>query len=205
MSTESMKMGWRCMLNSVSRHEASPTHERYLCSPTPDPGGRGYTIGYGHWQPREDLLPMLRNQSEAWQLLRADLNLTWMKMTKRSVIAEALEALLEGSEQNVCQLVVLTEMAYQMGVSGLEGFVEALAYTTRHRFGLAGQEMLRSEWAVQTPSRAYELSARYRLSEYFPRDRICRIGQDYSPPQDWGIVPKPQAAVAQVTNSKEAI
>lgn len=53
---------------------------------------------------------------------------------------------------------VLLNMAYQMGVQGLLGFKNTLKTIERGEYTKAGQEMLQSLWARQTPERAKRLS-----------------------------------------------
>lgn len=53
---------------------------------------------------------------------------------------------------------VLVEMVYQMGVTGVRGFVRALAALARQDWGAAADEMLSSVWARQTPARANVLA-----------------------------------------------
>ena len=53
---------------------------------------------------------------------------------------------------------VLVEMSYQMGLSGLCKFKNALKYMEFHNWGKAADEMLMSRWNSQTPKRAKELS-----------------------------------------------
>ena len=54
--------------------------------------------------------------------------------------------------------LVLVNMCFQMGVSGLLGFRKFLSYLQKKRFDKAGEEMLNSKWAKEdSPSRAFEL------------------------------------------------
>jgi lysozyme len=52
---------------------------------------------------------------------------------------------------------VLFEMAYQMGVAGVLGFKNMLAYLQKKEYAKASFAMLGSKWAKQTPKRAKEL------------------------------------------------
>ena len=53
---------------------------------------------------------------------------------------------------------VLLEMAYQMGVSGVSKFKNALKHMRNGEWNKAADEMLLSRWYKQTPKRAKELS-----------------------------------------------
>lgn len=53
---------------------------------------------------------------------------------------------------------VLYEMAFQMGVKGLLGFVNTLALIEGGKYEAAASAMLNSKWAKQTPARAKALS-----------------------------------------------
>lgn len=54
---------------------------------------------------------------------------------------------------------VVVAMAYQMGPAGLQGFTKFLTYCLQNDWGNAADEMLDSEWARQTPSRAKRMAA----------------------------------------------
>jgi len=53
---------------------------------------------------------------------------------------------------------VLVEMSYQMGLSGVCKFKNALKYMEHQNWEKAADEMLMSRWHRQTPNRARELS-----------------------------------------------
>ena len=53
---------------------------------------------------------------------------------------------------------VLVEMSYQMGLSGVCKFKNALKYMEHQNWEKAADEMLMSRWYRQTPNRAKELS-----------------------------------------------
>lgn len=58
--------------------------------------------------------------------------------------------------------MILANMAYQMGVRGLLMFTKTWKYLEGWEFEKAGEEMLDSLWAIQTPLRAVELSKRMK-------------------------------------------
>lgn len=56
------------------------------------------------------------------------------------------------------RFLVLVNMCFQMGISGLLGFRKFLDYLRRGKFDKAGAEMLDSKWAREdSPKRAIEL------------------------------------------------
>ena len=73
--------------------------------------------------------------------------------------AESVEKILPWSaDLSEDHFLVLVNMCFQMGVSGLLGFRKFLGYLQKKRFDKAGEEMLNSKWAKEdSPSRAFEL------------------------------------------------
>ena len=57
---------------------------------------------------------------------------------------------------------VVTNMCYQLGVSGFSKFKKTIYYLETEQYEDASLEMLNSLWAKQTPNRARELSERVR-------------------------------------------
>ena len=53
---------------------------------------------------------------------------------------------------------VVTEMCYQLGVTGFSKFIKTITYLKDKDFKSASVEMLDSRWAKQTPNRAKEMS-----------------------------------------------
>ena len=53
---------------------------------------------------------------------------------------------------------VITNMCYQLGVTGFSKFKKTIKLLKDHKFKSASIEMLDSKWALQTPNRAEELS-----------------------------------------------
>lgn len=62
------------------------------------------------------------------------------------------------SQLNQARKEVLIEMVFQMGVYGVSRFKRFLAAALKEDWSGAAKEMLDSKWALQTPSRAKELS-----------------------------------------------
>lgn len=54
--------------------------------------------------------------------------------------------------------MILVEMSYQMGVSGVLNFRKMIGAIKRDDYISASKEMLNSQWATQTPSRAKKLA-----------------------------------------------
>ena len=54
--------------------------------------------------------------------------------------------------------MVLTEMAYQLGATGLADFIKTREFVNAQQFNRAAAEMLDSRWAEQTPERARRLA-----------------------------------------------
>ena len=89
------------------------------------------------------------------------------KEISEKILVETLEALIKRVKdkfswlENAPQEVedVLVEMSYQMGVSGVSKFKNALKYMEHNNWTRAAEEMLDSKWHRQTPNRAKELSS----------------------------------------------
>ena len=57
---------------------------------------------------------------------------------------------------------IVTEMCYQLGVTGFSKFKKTIAYLQNKEWKNASIEMLDSRWAKQTPNRAKEMSNRVK-------------------------------------------
>ena len=57
---------------------------------------------------------------------------------------------------------IVTEMCYQLGVTGFSKFKKTIAYLQNKEWRNASIEMLDSRWAKQTPNRAKEMSNRVK-------------------------------------------
>lgn len=53
---------------------------------------------------------------------------------------------------------VLYEMAFQLGIGGLQGFPKMIVAIRDHDYKTASKEMLNSAWHIQTPGRCEELA-----------------------------------------------
>jgi len=54
--------------------------------------------------------------------------------------------------------IIITEMCYQLGVTGFSKFKKTISYLQDKQWKNASIEMLDSRWAKQTPNRAKEMS-----------------------------------------------
>ena len=57
---------------------------------------------------------------------------------------------------------IVTEMCYQLGVTGFSKFKKTITYLQNKQWDDASVEMLDSRWAKQTPNRAKEMSERVK-------------------------------------------
>lgn len=113
-------------------------------NPYLDQSGRIH-IGYGH-SITVDIAERLLEEDMADALAAA-----------RRVVGEVAWA-----ELTTARRQVLAEMAYMLGETGLSGFENMLAATRTGDYALAADELLDSELAAQSPSRATRLAALMR-------------------------------------------
>ena len=109
----------------------------------------GWTIGIG--RNLEDV--GLRSEAEAKFLLRSDISAVQKELRERLPWFEDLDP----DRQQV-----LTNMAFNLGVTGLIRFSKTLSYVESGLYEQAADEMLRSRWADQVGKRATELSQRMK-------------------------------------------
>ena len=72
------------------------------------------------------------------------------------------------SKMNEDRQVVLLDMAYELGIKGIENFTRMIKELSNSCYILASQEMMDSEWAKQVPARAKELSEAMFTGVYNP-------------------------------------
>lgn len=121
--------------------ESIKLHEGFRGYPYKDTKGL-LTVGYG------TLFPLTKDEASlllSWRLNkiigRLDKKLPWLKQQPKEVRE------------------VIYEMSYQMGVNGVIGFKDTLAYLKARDYKNASVEMLDSKWAREdSPTRARELS-----------------------------------------------
>ena len=111
------------------------------------------TVGYGHKVTKVDGLKVgdTIDDAKADQLFNQDIEKA--KSGAKTVITN-FDALPDEVRH------ILTEMVYQMGASGVKKFENTLEHIKNGDYKKAAQEMLNSEWAKQTPSRAKALAER---------------------------------------------
>lgn len=117
-------------------------HEGFRREAYPDPltGAEPYTFGHGlTWITEEESRRIVADRLID---LRTSLFATqpWLSSQPNEVVD------------------ILVEMAFQMGVAGVNGFTGMLGAIQSNDYRRAADEMLDSRWARQTPSRAKELS-----------------------------------------------
>lgn len=99
------------------------------------------TVGYG-----TDLVASPLTGEEGLFLLHFRMERKWAELTmRRPWLVELPDA----------AKIVLIDMAYQMGVSGLLKFKRMFGALQQGDFGLAAEELLDSRYAKQTPRRAH--------------------------------------------------
>lgn len=96
-------------------------------------------------------------RDEATYLLRNDI------LKKKSQVIGRMPWVLDLSEE---RQAVLYNMAFQMGIDGLMGFVNTLELIKRGQYVAAAAGMLNSLWAKQTPERAQRLAKQMSTNEW---------------------------------------
>ncbi len=133
-------------------------HEGLRLKPYKDTLGF-WTVGYGRCLDTKPLTDVERNIvgnpfdgisiCEAEYLLDNELNEVIDKLEKQLYFFVSLPDKVK---------VVLVDMAYNLGISGLLKFRQTLEYISKGNYSLAADEMLKSKWAKQVGYRAVELS-----------------------------------------------
>ena len=131
------------LLTSVLEHEGF-REKPYQCSEGV------WTIGHG----LTDL-----TESESEEIVANRLEDLYDRLEEKHT---CLESYKYGTRLRI--LNVLTEMAFQMGWTGLHKFVKMFEAISNHDLGLAAVEMLDSKWAKQTPGRANGLARKLRTA-----------------------------------------
>lgn len=111
----------------------------------PDPltGGHPWTIGVGHTG-NDVHEGWTISHEQALEFLYNDL------VSRENLLVEYLPLYLKLDD---ARRSVLLGMAFNMGVSGVIGFHDMINYLTIGNYTLAAQEMGRSKWSKQVPSR----------------------------------------------------
>jgi lysozyme len=130
------------LLTSVLEHEGF-REKPYQCSEGV------WTIGHG--------LTYL-TESESEEIVANRLEDLWDRLSEK----HNLHSYVCGTRLRI--LDVLTEMAFQMGWTGLHKFVKMFEAINNNDLELASREMLDSKWAKQTPGRANGLARKLRTA-----------------------------------------
>jgi lysozyme len=112
------------------------------------------TIGYGHLLTEDD------DFEEGIQYDKSLLEILFDKDFNRS--AYNAEQLLEGID--ICDIAreIIVEMVFQLGVGGVSKFKKMFEALRKKDYNEAAEQMLNSQWRVQTPKRCEELSSLMR-------------------------------------------
>ena len=112
------------------------------------------TIGYGHLLTEDD------DFEEGIQYDKSLLEDLFDKDFNRS--AYNAEQLLEGID--ICDTAreIIVEMVFQLGIGGVSKFKKMFEALRKKDYNEAAEQMLDSQWRVQTPKRCEELSSLMR-------------------------------------------
>ena len=139
---------------------------------TPYKDTRGnWTVGYGHTGP--DVAPGKSiSQAQADDLHQQDL---------AKAEQGARDAVPNFDQLSPARQAVAINMAYQMGPAGVKGFEKAIAAVGKGDYATASDEMLKSDWAKQTPARAQRLSDQMRTGDVLGTD-VAGTGGSFEAP-----------------------
>lgn len=112
------------------------------------------TIGYGHLLTEDD------DFEEGIQYDKSLLEILFDKDFNRA--AYNAEQLLEGID--ICDTAreIIVEMVFQLGIGGVSKFKKMFEALRKKDYNEAAEQMLDSQWRVQTPKRCEELSSLMR-------------------------------------------
>ena len=112
------------------------------------------TIGYGHLLTEDD------DFEEGIQYDKSLLEVLFDKDFNRS--AYNAEQLLEGIDICDAAREIIVEMVFQLGIGGVSKFKKMFEALRKKDYNEAAEQMLDSQWRVQTPKRCEELSSLMR-------------------------------------------
>ena len=121
-----------------------------------DPIGKVWTVGYGHTGP--DV-----TEGTVWTLAQAEAALAEDLNTAADEVDRAFPW---AESMGVVRWSVLVNMAFNMGLDGLEEFHMMLAAAQRGDWVEAAAQMLESLWATQVKGRALRLAQQMRTGEW---------------------------------------
>ena len=81
-------------------------------------------------------------------------------------MAEVYKALPWVEQLDDARKAILISMAFQMGLTGLQGFKNTLAMVQAGKYKEAADGLLNSKWAQQTPNRAKRHAEQMRTGEW---------------------------------------
>ena len=134
----------------MSLAERLMEHEGFIPKIYKDTRGLA-TIGYGHLVTKQD--PFIENveypEEELYDLFLKDLQKA--KNGAEEIVGHIKELHPTAKE-------IITEMVYQLGVTGVRRFLKTLLHLENRDYKNASLEMLDSAWRKQTPKRCEKLS-----------------------------------------------
>ena len=141
------QMDYQEVKNRIKKHEGFKSEVYY------DSLGKA-TIGYGHLLTEDD------DFIEGIQYDKSILDNLFDKDFNRA--AYNAEQLLEGID--ICDTAreVIVEMVFQLGIGGVSKFKKMFEALRNKNYNKAAEEMLDSQWRVQTPKRCEELASLMR-------------------------------------------
>jgi lysozyme len=135
------------LIEMLKRHEGVRSHV-YLCS-------EGYeTIGVGR-NIADSGLGL--SDDEVEYLLNNDIERVRQELTDNYFWFPALNEARQDAMIDIC---------FNLGLTRLRGFVNALEAMSREQFDLAADEFMDSRWATQVGNRANEITEMIRVGEY---------------------------------------
>ena len=135
------------LIEMLKRHEGVRSHV-YLCS-------AGYeTIGVGR-NIAESGLGL--SDDEVEYLLNNDIERVRQELTDNYFWFPALNEARQDAMIDIC---------FNLGMTRLRGFVNALEAMSREQFDVAADEFMDSRWATQVGNRANEITEMIRVGEY---------------------------------------
>ena len=135
------------LIEMLKRHEGVRSHV-YLCS-------AGYeTIGVGR-NIAESGLGL--SDDEVEYLLNNDIERVRQELTDNYFWFPALNEARQDAMIDIC---------FNLGLTRLRGFVNALEAMSREQFDVAADEFMDSRWATQVGNRANEITEMIRVGEY---------------------------------------
>ena len=134
----------------MSLEERLMEHEGFIPKIYKDTRGLA-TIGYGHLVTKQD--PFIEDveypEEELYDLFLKDLQKA--KNGAEEIVGHIKELHSTAKE-------IITEMVYQLGVTGVRRFLKTLLHLENRDYKNASMEMLDSAWRKQTPKRCEKLS-----------------------------------------------